>query len=188
MENPENVAVGSSVVAGAAGRHQHDHNQRDKRGSDSNSDEVITAEEWKVVVARKPQMLTTVPRQIMAMDPQAFYGRMAAVLAINPPTPLESIEASLPHCDLVLVMSVMPGFGGGATLALAAIALSAPSCAKRPATAIVVAAAIVLVLTVVVHTHHLFLHLTTLIRRHAFVHFLAHVNPHGFTHLHGLHA
>ena len=36
--------------------------------------------------ALKPQMLTTVPRQIMAMDPQAFYGRMAAVLASNPPT------------------------------------------------------------------------------------------------------
>jgi ribulose-phosphate 3-epimerase len=25
---------------------------------------------------------------------------------------LSAIEASLPHCDLVLVMSVMPGFGG----------------------------------------------------------------------------
>ena len=33
-------------------------------------------------------------------------------LALNPPTPLSAIEASLPHCDLVLVMSVMPGFGG----------------------------------------------------------------------------
>jgi ribulose-phosphate 3-epimerase len=35
-----------------------------------------------------------------------------AGLAINPPTPLSTIEAFLPHCDLVLVMSVMPGFGG----------------------------------------------------------------------------
>lgn len=35
-----------------------------------------------------------------------------AGLALNPPTPLSSIEESLPHCDLVLVMSVMPGFGG----------------------------------------------------------------------------
>jgi len=35
-----------------------------------------------------------------------------AGLALNPPTPLSAIEASLPYCDLVLVMSVMPGFGG----------------------------------------------------------------------------
>jgi ribulose-phosphate 3-epimerase len=35
-----------------------------------------------------------------------------AGLALNPPTPLAAIEASLPYCDLVLVMSVMPGFGG----------------------------------------------------------------------------
>ncbi|MEX0586775.1 MAG: ribulose-phosphate 3-epimerase [Pirellulales bacterium] len=35
-----------------------------------------------------------------------------AGLTLNPPMPLSTIEASLPHCDLVLVMSVMPGFGG----------------------------------------------------------------------------
>jgi ribulose-phosphate 3-epimerase len=35
-----------------------------------------------------------------------------AGLALNPPTPLSAIEASLPFCDLILVMSVMPGFGG----------------------------------------------------------------------------
>ncbi|NOY40639.1 MAG: ribulose-phosphate 3-epimerase [Planctomycetes bacterium] len=35
-----------------------------------------------------------------------------AGLAINPPTSVESIEAALPLCDMVLVMSVMPGFGG----------------------------------------------------------------------------
>ncbi len=35
-----------------------------------------------------------------------------AGLAINPPTSVESIEATLPLCDMVLVMSVMPGFGG----------------------------------------------------------------------------
>jgi ribulose-phosphate 3-epimerase len=37
-----------------------------------------------------------------------------AGLAVNPPTPLAQIEACLPYCDLVLVMSVMPGFGGQA--------------------------------------------------------------------------
>ena len=36
----------------------------------------------------------------------------AASLAINPPTPLETIADSLPLCDQVLCMSVMPGFGG----------------------------------------------------------------------------
>lgn len=36
----------------------------------------------------------------------------SAGLAINPPTPLSAIEQYLPYCDLVLVMSVMPGFGG----------------------------------------------------------------------------
>jgi ribulose-phosphate 3-epimerase len=38
----------------------------------------------------------------------------AASLAINPPTPLEAIADSLPLCDMVLVMSVMPGFGAQA--------------------------------------------------------------------------
>ena len=36
----------------------------------------------------------------------------AAGLAINPPTPVQSIQHCLDLCDLVLVMSVMPGFGG----------------------------------------------------------------------------
>ncbi len=36
----------------------------------------------------------------------------AAGLAINPGTPLASIDAALDECDLVLVMSVNPGFGG----------------------------------------------------------------------------
>jgi len=36
---------------------------------------------------------------------------VAAGLAVNPPTPLEAIAAALPYCDLVLCMSVMPGFG-----------------------------------------------------------------------------
>ena len=37
-----------------------------------------------------------------------------AGLAINPTTPLDAIDESLSLCDLVLVMSVMPGFGGQA--------------------------------------------------------------------------
>jgi ribulose-phosphate 3-epimerase len=50
-------------------------------------------------------------------DPRPLLERIralgaAAGLAINPPTPLATVEASLPYCDLILVMSVMPGFGG----------------------------------------------------------------------------
>ncbi|NLS92159.1 MAG: ribulose-phosphate 3-epimerase [Planctomycetaceae bacterium] len=33
-------------------------------------------------------------------------------LSLNPPTPLETVEPHLDACDLVLTMSVMPGFGG----------------------------------------------------------------------------
>ncbi len=35
-----------------------------------------------------------------------------AGLALNPPTPIESVAPYLDRCDLVLAMSVMPGFGG----------------------------------------------------------------------------
>ena len=35
-----------------------------------------------------------------------------AGLAINPPTPIDPVVGVAEHCDLVLVMSVMPGFGG----------------------------------------------------------------------------
>jgi ribulose-phosphate 3-epimerase len=50
-------------------------------------------------------------------DPRPVLDRIRelgalAGLALNPPTPLSAIERSLPHCDVVLVMSVMPGFGG----------------------------------------------------------------------------
>jgi ribulose-phosphate 3-epimerase len=50
-------------------------------------------------------------------DPRPVLDQIRALgasagLALNPPTPLAAIEASLPHCDMVLVMSVMPGFGG----------------------------------------------------------------------------
>lgn len=33
-------------------------------------------------------------------------------VAINPPTPVEALERALDHVDMVLVMSVHPGFGG----------------------------------------------------------------------------
>jgi len=36
----------------------------------------------------------------------------AAGIALNPPTPVAKLEDCLPYCDLVLVMSVMAGFGG----------------------------------------------------------------------------
>ncbi|HEY3394239.1 MAG TPA: ribulose-phosphate 3-epimerase [Lacipirellulaceae bacterium] len=50
-------------------------------------------------------------------DPRPVLERIRSLgawagLALNPPTPLSAIDASLPFCDLVLVMSVMPGFGG----------------------------------------------------------------------------
>jgi ribulose-phosphate 3-epimerase len=35
-----------------------------------------------------------------------------AGVSLNPPTPVSAIEEFLPHVDLVLVMSVNPGFGG----------------------------------------------------------------------------
>ena len=35
-----------------------------------------------------------------------------AGISLNPPTPLAEVEPYLDWCDLVLVMSVMPGFGG----------------------------------------------------------------------------
>jgi ribulose-phosphate 3-epimerase len=52
-----------------------------------------------------------------ADNPQPLLERIrnrgaAAGLAINPPTPVAAIEPYLDFCDVVLVMSVMPGFGG----------------------------------------------------------------------------
>jgi ribulose-phosphate 3-epimerase len=54
-----------------------------------------------------------------AKDPRPILDKIRSLgalagLSLNPPTPLSAIESSLPHCDLVLVMSVMPGFGGQA--------------------------------------------------------------------------
>src|SRR5206468_4298178 len=50
-------------------------------------------------------------------DPRPVLDRIRklgalAGLAINPPTPVAAIRSVLDACDLVLVMSVMPGFGG----------------------------------------------------------------------------
>jgi ribulose-phosphate 3-epimerase len=50
-------------------------------------------------------------------EPQELLDRirsqgLKAGLAINPKTPLETLRRALPACDLVLVMSVEPGFGG----------------------------------------------------------------------------
>lgn len=66
-------------------------------------------------------------------EPQQLLDRIRALdclagLSLNPPTPVTAIEPYLAHCDFVLVMSVMPGFGGqkfdpvalGKTRALAA--------------------------------------------------------------------
>jgi ribulose-phosphate 3-epimerase len=50
-------------------------------------------------------------------DPAALLAEIRASgaatgLSINPPTPLSTLEKYLNLCDFVLVMSVMPGFGG----------------------------------------------------------------------------
>lgn len=55
----------------------------------------------------------------VAPDPRPLLARIrqlgaAAGLSLNPPTPVESVLPYLSECDLVLVMSVMPGFGGQA--------------------------------------------------------------------------
>jgi ribulose-phosphate 3-epimerase len=52
-----------------------------------------------------------VPDPRPVLDKIRSLGAMAG-LSLNPPTPLSAIEHSLPHLDLILVMSVMPGFGG----------------------------------------------------------------------------
>lgn len=55
----------------------------------------------------------------VAEDPRPLLDEIhrlgaAAGLSLNPPTPWEKLAPFLDHCDLVLVMSVMPGFGGQA--------------------------------------------------------------------------
>lgn len=46
--------------------------------------------------------------------PHHAGGRVQAGVSLNPHTPAESVFTILPLCDLVLVMSVNPGFGGQA--------------------------------------------------------------------------
>jgi ribulose-phosphate 3-epimerase len=57
--------------------------------------------------------------QEAAVDPRPVLEQIRrrgalASLAINPPTPVEAIAEALPLCDMVLCMSVMPGFGAQA--------------------------------------------------------------------------
>jgi ribulose-phosphate 3-epimerase len=55
--------------------------------------------------------IEAVPEPRAALEQIRSLGA-AAGLALNPGTPLEAIEPYLDACDLVLVMSVEPGFGG----------------------------------------------------------------------------
>ena len=50
-------------------------------------------------------------------DPAAFISYLRGLgvtvgITLNPGTPVEAIEAVAPRCDMVLVMTVEPGFGG----------------------------------------------------------------------------
>jgi ribulose-phosphate 3-epimerase len=50
-------------------------------------------------------------------DPRPLLGEIRALgaavgISLNPPTPVDALNDCLDLCDLVLVMSVMPGFGG----------------------------------------------------------------------------
>lgn len=53
----------------------------------------------------------------VAADPRPLLDEIHALgavagISLNPPTPLDALTEYLDFCDLVLVMSVMPGFGG----------------------------------------------------------------------------
>lgn len=64
--------------------------------------DVITVHEE---VCRDQEELADLVAQIRELD--ALAG-----IAINPPTPLAKIDRVAADCDLILCMSVMPGFGG----------------------------------------------------------------------------
>jgi ribulose-phosphate 3-epimerase len=55
--------------------------------------------------------IEAVPEPVSLLEKIRRLGAGAG-LSLNPPTPLSTLEKYLDHCDLVLVMSVMPGFGG----------------------------------------------------------------------------
>ncbi len=57
-----------------------------------------------------PEATRHVQRQLAAVRERG----MKAGLALNPATPLSLIEEAIPDLDLVLIMSVNPGFGGQA--------------------------------------------------------------------------
>ena len=53
----------------------------------------------------------------VADEPQRFIDKLhklgcSAGICLNPETPVEAIEGVVPLCDMVLVMTVRPGFGG----------------------------------------------------------------------------
>ncbi len=55
--------------------------------------------------------LEAVPQPISVLE-KIRESEALAGLVINPETPVEKLEPYLPHCDLILIMSVNPGFGG----------------------------------------------------------------------------
>ena len=60
--------------------------------------------------------LLTVHIEVLS-DPRPLLEEIRALgagagISLNPPTPVETLDGCLDLCDLVLVMSVMPGFGG----------------------------------------------------------------------------
>lgn len=59
---------------------------------------------------------------------------LAAGLALNPGTPVEKVMPALGECDLVLVMSVEPGFGGQKFMPVAIEKLRRLRAAVRPGT------------------------------------------------------
>ena len=64
-----------------------------------------------------PGPLTHGPLQALAMAEAVRTAGMTAGIAINPPTPVEPLLPLISAFDLVLIMSVNPGFSGQAFIA-----------------------------------------------------------------------